>query len=450
MNQQESFFDLLNIIPALFWLIVIIVAGFAIKSSKSHLPHYKYYMQNLLAKLFFSLAFALVYILYYGGGDTTAYYQGAVVLNNVFFENPGDYFSILSSDFSMDSYSYYYNSRTGYPPGWIFREPQGFFVVKLMSVISFFTLKSYLAMTFIMAFFTSLATWKLFELVRSYYMNNEKMLAFGVLLLPSVNFWCSGVSKDTVAFIAALTLVYHAFHIISVELKSSFKNYVYAILAAIVIAQVREFILAAIALPMLFALAARFVRILGGGDMAVVIFRSLVLIAGLLVAGRSLILSESEFRASNSLINEAAVIQDDFMNNEIYGDKKYDIGEIVYTPVGLTLIAPMAIISGIFRPFPWEALSVTLLMNGLESIILLYFTFLFFKKKFRVKWRIIRGHEFLIFCLIFIIIIAYMTGLTSGLYGVLVRLRSPLLPFLFILLTIDFDKFLLKEKEPAT
>jgi hypothetical protein len=37
-----------------------------------------------------------------------------------------------------------------------------------------------------------------------------------------------------------------------------------------------------------------------------------------------------------------------------------------------------------------------------------------------------------------------MTGLTSGLYGVLVRLRAILLPFLFVLLTFEVDK----EPEP--
>jgi hypothetical protein len=40
----------------------------------------------------------------------------------------------------------------------------------------------------------------------------------------------------------------------------------------------------------------------------------------------------------------------------------------------------------------------------------------------------------------FVFIIAFMTGLTSGLYGVLVRLRAILLPFLFVLLTFEPDK----------
>jgi len=66
---------------------------------------------------------------------------------------------------------------------------------------------------------------------------------------------------------------------------------------------------------------------------------------------------------------------------------------------------------------------------------------LFFRRNALKKWALIRGHEFLIFCLIFVLIIGFMTGMTSILYGVLVRLRAPLLPFLFVLLTIRRDAF---------
>ena len=441
----EKYFNLLSIIPAVFWLLVIITVGYAIRSRNSDKPHYKYFMQNLFAKLFFSFAFAMVYLIMYGGGDTTAFYDGATVLNNLFFKDPGAYFYVMSHDFDMSHYTMFYDLSTGYPPGWIFREEQAYFVTKLMSIISFFTLKSYFAMTFIMAFFTSLASWKLFELARSYKLNNERFLAFGVLLLPSVNFWCAGVSKDTVVFIATLVLVYNAFHIISENKKTTIKNYIYTLVAALIISQIRSFVLAAIALPMLFALSARLVKTFGGTDFMVSAFRTFVLIIGLGIGGRTLVLmGEGEFIEQNAFLAEAAVIQQDFQQNVLYGDKKYDIGDVEFSPVGLIRSAPFAILAGLYRPYIWEVRSPTLLMNGLESILFLYFTFLLFRSKFLQKWQKIRGHEFLVFCLIFTVVIAFMTGLTSGLYGVLVRLRAPLLPFLFILLTLKFD--LVKEK----
>lgn len=435
--MSSTYLGFLDIIPALIWLIIFLVFAYFKRNENEDKAHFKYYLPNLYSKLFFSLLFALVYIYYYGGGDTTAYFDGAVVLNNIFLKSPSLYFDVMTSPFSYANYGYVYDSHTGFPPGWIFREPESFFVAKLLSLFSFFTLKSYFAMTFIMAYITSIAAWKLYELVRSFQLNNERLLAFGLLLLPSVNFWCAGVSKDTVVFVATLFLVYHAFHIISKHLKATLWNYVYAILAAVIIYQIRSFILAAIALPMVFSLSTRIIRFLGGGDIFVIAFRSIVLIVGLGIAGRGLIASnEKEFLDQSAYLQEASVIQQDFAQNKLYGEKRYSIGDIVFTPVGLIRVAPFAVLAGLYRPYPWEALSPTLLLNGLESIMFLYFTFLLFKQGFRKKWRLIRTHEFLIFCLIFVFVIAFMSGLTSGLYGVLVRLRAPLLPFFFILMTL--------------
>ena len=388
--------------------------------------------------MFFGIMFGLVYLFIYGGGDTTAYYDGAVVLNNLFFKSPDLYFEQLFSEPTHHQFTTFYDSTTGFPPGWIFREPEAFFVSKIISVFSFFTLNSYFAMTLITSTFTAHASWKLFQLVRSYQFSNERLLAIGILFLPSVNFWCSGISKDNVVFVSALYLIYNAFKIISKQHKSRVFNYIMVVLMSFLIFHTRTFVLVAILVPLFFSISARITKALGGGNMAVIAFRSIILIIGILGVGRSFIMqSEQDFIQSNSALQQASVIQDDFKSNKIYGDKKYDLGDIEFTAIGLLKVTPLAIVTGIFRPFIWESLNPTLFMNGVESLILLYFTFLFLRRNFFQKWKFIRGHEFLIFCFIFILIIGFMTGMTSILYGVLVRLRAPLLPFLCILLSIN-------------
>jgi hypothetical protein len=298
-----------------------------------------------------------------------------------------------------------------------------------------------------MAFITSIASWKLFELIRNYKMNNEKILAFGILLLPSVNFWCSGVSKDTVVFIAVLFLIINAFKILSIDQKSSLLNYAAVIVCSFIILYVRSFIFIAFIVPFSFVAISKLVRLAGGGSVTLIILRVMILGGGIIVASGSLISqSEEDFKGSSSLIQEASNIQQDFNQNKTYGDKKYDLGEIEFTPVGLVKVAPLVIVTGLFRPFIWESFSTTLIMNGLESLIFLYFTFLFFRRGFFKKFKQVRNHDFLLFCLMFTLIIAYMTGLTSILYGVLVRLRAPLLPFLFVLLTVDWKAIKTKKE----
>lgn len=438
----------LSLLPAILWFIIIFVVAVVIKSIKNNPLEYKYYLTNVLVKLFFGLFFGFFYLIIYDGGDTTAYFEGAQVLNNLFFKSPELYFKQMLLEPAPNQYSLFYDATTGYPPIWIFKEKEGFFISKIASIFSFFTLKSYFAITLIFATFTAHASWKMFQLVRSYSFCSNKLLSFGILFLPSVNFWCTGLAKDSIVFAATLYLVYNSFKIISKNHKSNVINYVIAVIMIFLIYHIRSFVLIAIFIPLFFALTTRLVRHLGGGNIAVLAFRSIVLIIGIIVIGQNFIMqSEQDFLASNSTFQQAELIQRDFLLNETYGDKKYDLGKVEFTSIGLLKVMPLAVITGIFRPFIWEALSPTLLMNGLESVIFLYFTFFFLRKNLIKKWNLIRGHEFLIFCLIFVVIIGFMAGLTSILYGVLVRLRAPLLPFLFIILAVDWESIIPKSEK---
>jgi hypothetical protein len=56
----------------------------------------------------------------------------------------------------------------------------------------------------------------------------------------------------------------------------------------------------------------------------------------------------------------------------------------------------------------------------------------------RQRIRRVRNHEFLVFAFFFALILAYFAGFTSILFGVLVRFKAPLLPFIVIVLTSYF------------
>ena len=135
-------------------------------------------------------------------------------------------------------------------------------------------------------------------------------------------------------------------------------------------------------------------------------------------------------------IDEASVVQQDFAKNKTYGQNKYDIGITDYTPIGLLRAFPAAVVAGTFRPFIWESLSPTLLVNGIESLVFMYMTFLFFfKGSVARKINTIRRSEFLMFAFYFVLLMAFMAGFTGVLFGVLVRFKAAVLPFLVLLLT---------------
>lgn len=434
--MQVNYFSIFQLIPAFLWLVIILVVA-QVRRGKYSAEEGKYYMYNIYAKLFFSLAFLLFFILAYGGGDTIAYYHGTVALNNLFMEDPGLYFEQLFTTPTDNSISLFFNSRTGYPPGWIYREPEGFFVCKITSILSFFTFKSFIATTLLFSYFVASATWKLFTYIRRMNIVSEMYLAIGLLFLPSVNFWCTGISKDTLVYIGVLLMVYNGFILISKGSENRLRAFIMFALMAAMVYHVRSVVLYVTILSLTLAYSTAIAKRISDSNQATIFVRFAILIGGFVVLTQVLTASsEAEFLAQNEIFQQAAITQRDFATNVTYGENRYSIGEIQYTPLGLVRAAPFAMVAGIFRPFVWEALTPSLIFNGLESMLFLYLVFLFFRKNAWAKFKFIQNHELLLFSISFVLILAFVTGLTSGLFGVLVRLRAPLLPFVIILLSL--------------
>jgi len=446
---SNDYLSILSFLPTVFWIVVLLVAGMYLKHKDEEKRLSPYYLINLNTKLFFSLSFAFVYLLYYGGGDTTAYFDGAISMNNLFVKSPELYFEQLFNEPDYVNYWSTFDSETGYPPGWIYRESEAFFICKILSLFSFLSFKSYLALTVMVSFLAATASWKLYVFVKKYQLTSDRNLAIAFLFIPSVNFWCAGISKDTFVYIGICYILLFAFKIIEPG-KKSLKTYLLLFLFCWLMFHIRPFMLYVIALPFTLVLVARLVRKLGGKDITVKFVRTLIMLVGFGVITYVLSSqSEDQLLQSNALLQEAAVTQGDFATNETYGTNRYSIGEVEFTFLGLLRTAPSAIFAGMLRPTINEALQPSLFLNGLESVCIIFIFLRFISKKPIAKYRYIRAHEFLGFCLIFILLLGFTTGLTSGLFGVLVRLRAPLLPFLMLLLFVDYSSVLKRKNQQS-
>jgi hypothetical protein len=394
-----------TILSGIIWLLIILVIAQSRYTKNSNEPHYRYYMLNIYFKLLFAFVFACVYIFYYGGGDTLAYWDGANKLANLFFKSPALYFEEMNLHGGAHSMMINFDLSTGYPPGWIYREPEGWFVSKIFSVFSFITLKSYWAATFLIAFLFANVSWKLYEMVRSFKIHRESHAALAVLFIPSVSFWCAGISKDTIVLISIFYLVIHMFRIISWDLNSSWKDWLGIMVFTYVVLHTRSALIMAVFSPLLFAYTARIRKKYIENKFAAFFISAIVLILGMGAFGYFLY---TQGHVLQGYIEEASVVQQDFAKNTTYGTNRYDIGITDYSPIGLLRAFPAAVLAGTFRPFLWEALSPTLIMNGLESIFMMYLTLLFFfKGSVMAKINQIRRSELLIFSFYFVLLMAF-------------------------------------------
>jgi hypothetical protein len=432
---ELDYFSILDLAWALLALVIILLFVNVRKKKYRELDYSEYYTINVWMKLGLSLVYGVYYITIVEGGDTLAYWDGALKMSNLFLKSPSLYFEELfnAPDYTL-MYSHF-DSQTGYPSGWIYREPESWFISKIMSLFVFFSFKSYLVATLLMAYISSLASWKLYELVHSYKLHTNRNIAIATLLIPSVSFWCSGVTKDTVVLFSTIFIVYHAFHILSLEFETKRKNWIYLAFYVFLLYHIRSFMVTTIAVPLMISYSIRLVNKYRQQKFKFYLIRFSTFTLGIaffILQGNSLSNSEE--------LEQAAIINKDFATNTTYEGTRYDIGITDYSPQGMIAAFPAATIAGFYRPFPWEATSLTMISNGLEDAFFLFLTFMFFRKDFLKKINVIRKNEFLVFAIFFAVLMAYMAGVTSGLLGVLVRFKAPVIPFLLIILTVDYRR----------
>ncbi len=135
-------------------------------------------------------------------------------------------------------------------------------------------------------------------------------------------------------------------------------------------------------------------------------------------------------------MKKPALRKNDFANNTIYTGARYNLEITDFSTLGLVKIAPKAILIAFYRPVIWEARSALLIISGLETTLFIYLTLaFFFRGSVLKKIKAVRSNELLVFSFLFAVILAFFVGFTSILFGVLVRFKAPLLPFLLIVLT---------------
>jgi len=438
---ELEYFSILDFGLSILFLMLLFIRINKRKKENQQLDYYKYYSLNIYTKLILSVVFSLYYIVIVDGGDTLAYWDSAVKMNNLFWKSPSLYFQELFSNPKLENCYAHFDMIIGYPPRWIYFEKESWFVAKILSILSFITFKSYLFTTLLLAYISSIASWKLFELVHSYQLNTDKNIALAVLFIPSVSFWCSGITKDTVVLFTSIFTIYHSFQLITPTKKRSYKNVIWLALYLFILSQIRSFMIIAIAIPLLLTIGIKIMNTYKNHKKVIYSIRFTVLIIGILC-----IYFQGDKLLNSSQLQDAAAIQKDMAINKTYLGVKYDIGMTDFGPIEILKAFPSAIIAGLYRPFIWESMHITLILNGLEGVLFLYLTFLFFRRDFIKKLEIIKKHEFYIFCLIFCILMAYMSGITAGLLGVLVRFKSILIPFFVILLTINSKSSIYKIK----
>ena len=437
--MTSQYFELWEGLLLPVYLLVILGIGYAIAPKQEK----RLFMTGLSLRLGGSIAFASIYLFYYGGGDTIAYYQTAQPFVVLFYEQPMLALKAIYSSYSLENYSFF-SVETGYPLHYIYSDNQTFTVSRILFHLLLFSFNSYIISTVVLAAISFIGPWKLFLMFKDLY-GNKRNAAIAALFIPSVLFWGTGISKDTITLTSATYLVYGIYYtfykneikvsrmlgmIVSLYFILAIKPYIFMALTPGIILWLISSPISRLKTPFLRRFAIPFIAVISS-----VIF---VLIVQQLddVLGSY---------ATDQIIEKAIVTQED-LKQDYYGGNSFDIGEVSPTFLGILSKVPIATLYGLYAPSLLQVNNIVMLLSALENTFLLYLT-LKLLGTFRFK-RIITtslDHPILLFSIIFSLSLAFSIGFTTPNYGAMIRFKIPLIPF-FVFYLMSLTMLIKKQK----
>lgn len=446
LNEPGNFY-ITDHLVALFYIIVILIWG-NYKHNKLQdnleLVGREFYFKGLVAKVFLTYAFSLIYFFLYKGADSAAYFQNSIIMNRLFVENFGGFIDLMvNPSITWEKYFLYFNNNTYYPEMSISLKANNHIVVKIATLIIPLGMYNFFATSLLFGTIAYQFVFKAFTSFCSIAPQSKKLLAFAFLFFPSFVFWGSGIMKDTIC-VAAISQIVYGFYQIFILKKKSTKQVIGVIIAISILLITKPYLLFALIPGLVFWGAFGWMssiqnKVIKFGLIPMFLIAALIGTSALL--NRAI---ESTFGSTDQALERAVITQQDLIRSEQYGNNFYDIGKYEPTPAGIAKKAPEALTVGLFMPFIWQARNPVTILSGLENLLLLFLTVYFlYKTKIYGLFVYTFQNPVLLFCLSFSMLSALIVGLTTANFGALVRYKMPLLPFFltyFIILINEMNK----------
>ena len=391
-----------------------------------------------MVKMLGSIAICLVYVFYYGGGDTINYYTDCLSVSKLFLKNPWQAirFTFLPLDYET-WFSFDYD--TGWP---IYAyDPKAIVVDKLAWPLAFLSFNSFIGQTMLLSFICFFPIWRLYKMFLYEFPKLEKEFALSVLFMPSVVFWGSGLLKDSITFAAIAGFTASLHHLLKIRTHIKL-NIFYVIISSALMIFIKPYIFFAV-LPgsILWLVGFRLSR-LSNPLVRISITPALLFIA--VISGYMMLRlmgnTLGEYQIGN-VLDKAIVTQQD-LKQDYYQGSSFDIGDFDSSVPSILGKAPVAINAALFRPYIWEAYNPGMIVSALENLVLLIITiYLLIKMRVYNVFLLMFKHHILFFSVFFSLFFSFSVGLTTSNFGSLVRYKIPAIPFYVASLFIIYHAY---------
>ena len=277
-----------------------------------------------------------------------------------------------------------------------------------------------------------------------------KLLAWGVLYMPSVWFWGSGLMKDSVC-LGGIGFIIHYMYRLFIKKEFSVKSIIALIALIYIVGNIKSYIIIVLAIGLAVFVFYKFVtpfkNVVIRGFIILIFLTVIITVAFVTNFGEQLqeLADESKVQVDAYQRNYDAVQNEDERSR---GSVKS--GEIDASITGLILHSPIAIFTCLFRPFIWESRKIFILFSSFESLLLLLCTvYVIIKLRFLGFFREVFNNPYILTSFFIAVLFALIIGFTTYNFGTMARYKIVLLPFYFFTLVYLYTIYSEKPKNPV-
>lgn len=423
---MKIFFGVVNI-------LILLALAWRFQPGKNNLRIY--YWSGLLFKLMMGVVLGLVYTFYYSGGDTFSFFKDSVQLSQLARESFTEYVSFLwSSDSTFDVW----NKLSDH-------EPRTLFMVKLLSLVNLISFDNYWISSLYLSFISFSGAWVLFNVVCQSFALAETSAAISFLFLPSIVFWTSGIVKESVAtgcLFYLASLVVKGFE----QQKWKVSDWILLPLASWLLWKLKYYFFGVffpvgVSIILANRLSARYFK---GSSRITIFFFFLSLIFLLGTVTRVHPNFEPGYFQEVVILNH-----NDYL-------KLSDSDDVIQyhdlTPDSWSMIknSPLALTSGLFRPFIWESNNLIQGVAGFENLVILV---LFISSLYNLRRiNLSADGPLTIAAIVYIVLLCVFLSLSTPNLGTLSRYRVGFFSFFVFMITfknplIDWVTNILQKKK---
>jgi len=391
-------------------------------------------------KILCGIILAVIYTYYYKDRSTSDVFKffddAKNVIYNLLFTHPLDYLKIVTGiDSDAPNLHLYYDKMQCWYKGFnynLYNDNRT--IIRFNAIVMIFSFGYYHVHTVFISFLSLIGLTAIFKTFYKYFADKKYGLILAVFFAPSVMLWASGVLKEGLIFFAFGLLIYSFNNLLNKNY--GFLNFISLLLSVFLLIISKFYILLSI-IPSLISLF----WVLRTNNKYIFIKFLTVHILFLILA------FNSQFFVHNyNFTSILSLKQHDFVNfiNSLpkVGSRIY-MNELHPTWISILKNSPNALLTTLFRPIIFEANSFLVFIASIENLLILLLLALcmFFINPFKKI-----NNPYFYMSVFFVIFVFTLSGLTTPVFGALVRYKTPALPFLFIifLFLLNTEKLFLK------